>query len=125
MRGFSLIELMVALTIGLLISMALGTLFLHISRSNDEMAKANSQIENGRFAMQILQDDIVHGGYWAGHVPKFDDFTYSGIPDDVPGAVPNPCLSYIPANWTADTLKALSVSHYKYTAQHHLQVVAV
>lgn len=105
--GFSLIELMIALVIGLLISAALGMLFLNVSRSNDEMAKANSQIETGRFAMQLLQEDIVHGGYWAGHVPRFDDFTFLDVPDDVPTAIPNPCLTYDAANWTPDYVESL------------------
>lgn len=105
--GFSLIELMIALVIGLLISAALGMLFLNISRSNEEMAKANSQIENGRFAIQLLQEDIVHGGYWAGHVPQFDDFTFASEPEDVPGTIANPCLTYDAANWTAEYKESL------------------
>jgi len=93
MRGFSLIELMVAITIGLLIMTALITLFLNMSHTNREMAKTNSQIENGRFAIQLLQNDIVHGGYWGGYVPDFDDLTASTTvaPTGIPTAVPDPC----------------------------------
>ncbi|MES2500923.1 MAG: PilW family protein [Pseudomonadota bacterium] len=98
--GVSLIELMVAITIGLIITAALGALFLGISRTNEEMAKANSQIENGRFAMQLLQADIVHAGFWGDYSPQFDNLTYSDTPTDVPAAVPNPCLEYT-APWTA------------------------
>jgi type IV pilus assembly protein PilW len=98
--GFSLIELMVAIVVGLLIIAALGALFLNISRTNAEMAKTNSQIENGRFAIQLLQNDIVHGGFWGEHVPQFDDLTLTAAPFDAPTAVPNPCLSYT-APWAA------------------------
>lgn len=84
MRGFSLIELMIGITLGLLIMTALVTLFVNTSRTNTEMAKTNSQIENGRFAMQLLENDIVHGGYWGGFVPQFDDLTATGAPADVP-----------------------------------------
>ncbi|MES2636727.1 MAG: prepilin-type N-terminal cleavage/methylation domain-containing protein, partial [Pseudomonadota bacterium] len=98
--GVSLIELMVAITIGLIITAALGALFLGISRTNEEMAKANSQIENGRFAMQLLQADIVHAGFWGDYSPQFENLTYSDAPVDVPSAVPNPCLEYT-APWTA------------------------
>ena len=99
-KGFSLIELMISITIGLLIMVALGSLFLNINRANNEMAKTNSQIENGRFAMQLLQEDVVHAGYWGAYVPQFDDLTILGAPTGVPTAVPNPCLAYA-APWTA------------------------
>ena len=92
--GFSLIELMVAMTLGLLITAALIALFLNITRTNSEMAKTNSQIENGRFAIQLLQHDIAHAGFWGTYVPQFDDLTLTTVPLDAPTAVPNPCLIY-------------------------------
>jgi type IV pilus assembly protein PilW len=99
-NGFSLIELMVAITLGMLIVTALIALFLNINRTNTEMAKTNSQIENGRFAIQLLQSDIVHGGFFGGYVPQFDDLTLTAVPTDAPTAVPNPCLDYA-TPWTA------------------------
>lgn len=95
LRGFSLVELMVAITIGLLIVAALLALYLNITRTNTEMAKANSLIENGRFAIQLIQNDLVHAGFWGAHVPQFDDLTFAATPTDAPSAtVPNPCLDY-------------------------------
>lgn len=93
-RGFSLIELMIAITMSLLIMLALIALFLNMSRGNTEMAKTNNQIENGRFAMQILQNDIIHAGFWGEYVPQFDDLTTTTVPTDVPTDVPDPCLVY-------------------------------
>ena len=90
-RGLSLIELMIALTIGMLIMAALGALMLSITRNNSELAKANAQIENGRFAIQLLQNDLVHAGFWGGVTPK------------IPSAIPDPCLAV--AGWDA-TYKA-------------------
>ena len=114
--GFSLIELMISITIGLLIMVALGSLFLNINRSNNEMAKTNSQIENGRFAMQLLQEDVVHGGYWGAYVPQFDDLTILGIPTGVPTAVPNPCLAFS-TPWTAvDTNNLIGIPIQVYGA---------
>lgn len=66
LRGFTLVELMVAVTIGLLIVAALLALYLNITRTNTEMAKANSLIENGRFAIQLIQNDLIHAGFWGG-----------------------------------------------------------
>lgn len=102
--GFSLIELMIAITLSLIITAALITLFLNMNRANSEMAKTNMQIENGRFAMQLLQADIEHGGYWGGHIPQFDDLTFTAIPTDTATAVPNPCLAYT-APWTATDIR--------------------
>lgn len=98
-RGLSLVELMVSITIGLLIFAALGTLFLNISRSNDELSKINSQIENGRFAIQLLQDDVVHAGFWGEFVPAFDDLTVENVPGDVPTGIPDVCLAYDAVAW--------------------------
>lgn len=107
--GFTLVELMVAITISLLIMLALITVFINLSRSNNEMARTNAQIENGRFAMQLLQEDIVHAGYWAAYVPQFDDLSSRETPvltsmtsGSVPTSVPDPCLDYDAANWTAE-----------------------
>lgn len=97
--GFSLIELMIAITISLLVMLALIAVFLNVSRTNNEMARTNSQIENGRFAMQVLQADLSHAGFWGTYVPQFDNLDYSAVPADAPNAVPDPCLEYNPANW--------------------------
>jgi type IV pilus assembly protein PilW len=98
-RGLSLIELMIAITLGLLIVAALLALFLNITRTNNEMAKMNRQIENGRFAIQLLQEDVVHAGFWGNHVPQFDDLTAVTVPLDAPTALPDPCLAD-PSTWT-------------------------
>ncbi|MDP1605974.1 MAG: PilW family protein [Rhodocyclaceae bacterium] len=117
--GFTLIELMVAVVLGLLIMAALSTIFVNISRTNNEMAKTNAQIENGRFAMQILQDDIVHAGYWGGYVPQFDDMTATVAPTDAPTDTPLPtpvsdlCRAF--ASWNAayqSNLIAIPVQSY-------------
>jgi len=97
--GFSLIELMVASTIGLLIMAAVLTLFLNVSRSNDEMTRSNMLIENGRFAIQLLQNDIAHAGFWDTYIPDFDDLTLADVPVEIPTGVPWPCLDF--SSWTA------------------------
>src|SRR5215207_3410123 len=95
--GFTLVELMIAMTISLLILAALVGLFVNMSRNTNEMGKTNSLIENGRFAVQLLQDDLVHAGYWGGFVPEFDNLSSTAVPGDVPSAVPNTCQAY--ATW--------------------------
>jgi type IV pilus assembly protein PilW len=108
--GFSLIELMIAITLGMLIVAAVLALYLNITRSNSELAKVNSQIESGRFAIQLLENDVVHAGFWGTSVPQFDDLTQPSTPTtpptptppapaDTPTAVPDPCLTYNATNW--------------------------
>lgn len=100
--GFSLIELMVASAVGLMIMAAILTLYLNVTRTNDEMAKTNALIENGRFAIQLLQDDIAHAGFWDGYMPDFDDLTRTAEPVDHFTGIPNLCLNF---PWNADQRK--------------------
>jgi type IV pilus assembly protein PilW len=101
--GFTLVELMISITLGLLIMIALVAVYLNISRTNTEMAKTNSLIENGRFSIDVLEEDISHAGYWGGYVPFFDDMSYTTTaPGDAPSVAmvagpPDPCLTY--PNW--------------------------
>jgi type IV pilus assembly protein PilW len=99
-RGFTLVELMVALAISMVIVLALITLLINVNRNNSELTRTNRLIENGRFALQLLDADMSHGGFWGGFVPKFDDLGVSGPSTDVPKGVPDPCLAY--AAWDAD-----------------------
>jgi type IV pilus assembly protein PilW len=107
-RGLSLIELMVAITIGMVVMAALLALYVNVSRTNNEMAKANRQIENGRFAIQILQGDVIHAGFWG-------RLGYSQPPAPAfaaPSAVPDPCVT---VGWSAahkTNLLAIPVQGY-------------
>lgn len=105
--GFSLVELMISITISLVLLIALGALFLNVSSSNNELAKANSQIENGRFAVQVLESELIHAGFWGQFVPQFDDVNFKARPNDTPTLVPDPCLAYSSSNWTNAYLDAL------------------
>jgi type IV pilus assembly protein PilW len=80
-RGFSLVELMVALVLGLLILVGLVTLFANQSVARGEIDKASRQIENGRYAMHTLVDEVHLAGYYG---PLINAPTSA--------AVPNPCL---------------------------------
>lgn len=110
---------MISIAIGLVILAALVALFLGTSRNNREMATASSVIENGRFAIQLLENDIVHAGYWGTHVPEFDDQTSTIVPPDVPASLPDPCLAYSAANWNAayvDSLLGIPAQAYETVA---------
>jgi type IV pilus assembly protein PilW len=62
--GLSLIELMIAITIGLLLLAGLATIFANSSSSQNELRRAAAQIENGRFAMDTMTQDLQVAGFW-------------------------------------------------------------
>ncbi len=102
--GFGLVELMISITIGLVMLAALVALFVNSSRNNREMATANSVIENGRFAIELLESDIVHAGYWGTYVPDFDDPTRDeAAPTSTPTGVPALCEAFVEAAWVTGT----------------------
>jgi len=125
-RGFGLVELMVSMLIGLVIIGALVTLFVNTSGGNRELARANSMIENGRFAIKVLEDDLGHAGYWGGYIPMFDDQTASltVAPTDDPGAIPDPCQD--PTTWTSeDRENLIGIRLARHNLRHHQIRVAV
>lgn len=116
--GFTLVELMISMTLGLLIILALITMLINVNRNNSELSYSNRLIENGRFATQILASDIQHAGFWGGHVPNYDDMTYTDAPDlatvaggQVPTAVPEPCTPYNVGTWTSEYVANLIGVH--------------
>jgi type IV pilus assembly protein PilW len=106
------------MVIGLLIVLSLITLLINVNRNSNEMTKTNRVIENGRFALQLLQANISHAGYWGGFVPAFDNLTTTGIPSDVPTSVPDPCLAFS-TPWSAQdksNLIGIAVQGYEIPA---------
>ena len=84
--GFSLVELMVGLTIGLLLLIGLSILFANSSAARAELDKASRQVESGRYAMQVLADDARHAGYYGALANA------PGLPGTVT-SLPDPCLT--------------------------------
>jgi len=76
--GFSLIELMVALTLGLIILFAVSELFINNTRVRNELEQGSRQIENGRYAVQLLVDELNNAGFFgesgAQTFPALSDF---------------------------------------------------
>ena len=62
--GFSLVELMVAIAVGLLLVAGLAVLFANSSQSSSELDKSIRQMENGRYAVELLSKDIAVAGYY-------------------------------------------------------------
>lgn len=75
--GFTLVEMMVGLTIALFLSAVMSILFANASKNRSELEKSNRQLENGRYAMEILKADIENSGYWGPFVPDTPTMTRS------------------------------------------------
>lgn len=94
MRGFSIIELMVSLAIGMLILAGLAAVFLNSLSSHREVNSAAQQIENGRYALDTMVNDLHMAGYYG-------DF-YNA---PVPASLGDPCT--VTATWVTDQSSGL------------------
>jgi type IV pilus assembly protein PilW len=95
-----MVELMIAVAIGLFLLIGLVSVFATSNRTYVDLNRAAQQIENGRFAVQTLTDDVSIAGYYG---------RYSGqLP--VPGALPDPCETTTMA--TLRTAAALWIQGY-------------
>jgi len=79
--GFSLLELMVSITIGVILMTGMVAMFNSSGEARRELEKTGTLIENGRYAINLLYDDVHHAGFYG----QFYDL------GDAPGAAPDPC----------------------------------
>lgn len=87
-RGLTLIEFMVAITIGLILVAGLTLLFANQSATQNELEKSSRQIENGRYAMHLLREDLQLAGFYG-------EF-YNLATLTPPATLPDPCVVTAP-----------------------------
>jgi type IV pilus assembly protein PilW len=101
-RGFSLVELMVAIVLGLFIVIGLLTLIVSNSISRAELDKSSRQIENGRFALAQLTEDIEHAGFTGSTSSRASGTVSQQIPPLCPNTMSGSGLGYsAAANYVA------------------------
>lgn len=83
-HGLSLVELMISIALGLIVLLAATVIFTNTSGSRNEMEKSNRQTESGRYASQLLTDNLRMAGYMA----EFDP-----TPLTLPTSLPDPCAT--------------------------------
>jgi type IV pilus assembly protein PilW len=76
-RGVSLVELMIGVTLGLFIVSVMLSLLARNSEARGELEKSGRQVENGRYAMQRLAEDLRNAGFYG-------DFSSPVTPAAVP-----------------------------------------
>lgn len=90
--GLTMIELMIALTIAMLLIAALAAMYGTNVKTRNEIERSHRQIENGRYAVQLLRDDIQLAGYWGEYDMR--SYTLVGtVPVSIP-EVPNICVTH-------------------------------
>jgi type IV pilus assembly protein PilW len=67
-RGMTLVELMVGMAIGLIVVAGLAVMFANSSASGRELENTSRQIENGRYAADLLAQELAAAGFY-GEVP--------------------------------------------------------
>jgi type IV pilus assembly protein PilW len=90
--GLSLIELMVSVTLGLLILSGVLVVFVNTSAARNEVERTSRQIENGRYASELLTEDLRLAGFYG-------ELNVPAVP--VPGALPGDPCSLTPSEWRA------------------------
>jgi type IV pilus assembly protein PilW len=64
--GLTLVELMISLTLGLILVVGIGSLFVYTNRSNRQNELTSGMQDQARFALATLSRDITMAGYWGG-----------------------------------------------------------
>lgn len=63
-RGLTLVELMVAMAVGLLLVIAMTAIFVNSSASRRELALSAEVIENGRYGLDVLDRELSKTGFY-------------------------------------------------------------
>ena len=115
--GFSLIELMIAITLGLMIMTGLVSIFVKNSQARTEIERSNRQLESGRYAMSLLTEDLRMAGYFSSFNP-YEKVISANAPPLGPNTAPvTPAMGYPPAPDPCDT----SVANLNNTFFFHVQ----
>jgi type IV pilus assembly protein PilW len=83
-RAFSLIELMVAMAVGVVVIGVVTALYSSMASSSAALTNASQQLQNGSYAIEFLSQELRHAGYYGG--------LYSA-PANSAVALPDPCVS--------------------------------
>lgn len=95
-RGLSLIELMVSMVLGIILSSGIVAVYLESKRNyvaEDELARIQ---ENGRFALELLKRELSMAGFYGGHFVT-EDLVAASVGSD--------CAT----NWALDLVPAIEL----------------
>ncbi|MBT7374739.1 MAG: hypothetical protein HN817_02285, partial [Porticoccaceae bacterium] len=79
--GFSIVELLIAVALGILLSWAILDVTLTASRTSREVELTSEMVENGRYLSQLLNSEIRLAGFYG----RLENYSSGAT------AQPNPC----------------------------------
>jgi type IV pilus assembly protein PilW len=88
--GLSLVELLISITLGLMVLSGVLVVFVNTSAARNEVERTSRQIENGRYASELLSEDLRLAGFYGELNPGSHP---------APGALPTDPCSVTPADW--------------------------
>lgn len=68
-RGFSLVEVMIALAIGAFMLIGIIALVASVSQTRSKLSVVSAQAENGRYAAHVLSEELSLAGFWGRYHP--------------------------------------------------------
>lgn len=84
-KGMTLVELMIAMAIGLLIVLAVSMIYLSTAQHQRALERRSISQENGAFVLQLLGREIMNAGFYpATFPPQTADVTQQGMYDTYP-----------------------------------------
>ncbi|PKI14286.1 PilW family protein [Colwellia sp. 12G3] len=94
LKGFTLVELMISLAIGLILFSGVMSIFVGMRTTTAETSSYGELQENGRFAISVLTDDLLNQNLWGDYPGTFGIANLTKIPaapgnDCVGGGVNN------------------------------------
>ena len=84
-KGFSLIELFIALAVGLGLLAGVLSVFVSMKTTTKETSTYGELQENGRFALNVLSDDLLRQDFWGDYVGTFDLANLNNVTLGAPG----------------------------------------
>jgi len=79
-QGFSLLEVFIALVIGLVIFAGVLSVFVGMKTTTKETSSYGELQENGRFAISVLSDDLLRQDFWGDYTGTIDLVTIDSVP---------------------------------------------
>lgn len=104
-HGFTIIELLVAMTLAMFVLGVVAVVFAGTSRNRGDLERSSRLADNAHFGVDLLTDEIQHAGYYA-------EMTTAGTT----WQVPNPCSTTLAAQGWSDVPFTVPVALSGYQA---------
>ncbi len=72
-QGFSVLEILISLIVGLVLLTGVLAVFVGMRSTTTETSSYGEMQENGRFAINVLSDDLLRQGFWGDLAAEMDD----------------------------------------------------